>query len=84
MNLPSWIVTAFTVDPRASIVTILPLVNRRSRAFAHGSIGARVWLRSVASEVYATGFERDTVVADASRFSGKAITFLPVARFETN
>ena len=41
-------------------------------------------LRSVASEVYATGFERDTVVADASRFSGKAITFMPVARFETN
>ena len=41
-------------------------------------------LRSVASEVYATGFQRDTVVADASRFSGKAITFMPVARFETN
>lgn len=39
-------------------------------------------LRSVASEVYATGFQRDTVVADASRFSGKAITFMPVARFE--
>ncbi|MDQ2632140.1 MAG: DUF882 domain-containing protein [Pseudomonadota bacterium] len=41
-------------------------------------------LRSVPSEVYATGFQRDTVVADAGRFTGKAITFMPVARFETN
>jgi hypothetical protein len=38
----------------------------------------------VASEVYVTGFQRDQVVADASRFTGKAITFLPVARFQTN
>ena len=41
-------------------------------------------LRSVPSEVYATGFQRNTVVADAGRFSGKAITFMPVARFQTN
>jgi hypothetical protein len=41
-------------------------------------------LRSVPSEVYATGFQRNTVVADAGRFTGKAITFMPVARFETN
>jgi hypothetical protein len=41
-------------------------------------------LRSVASEVFATGFQRDTVVADASRFTGKAISFMPVARFQTN
>jgi uncharacterized protein YcbK (DUF882 family) len=41
-------------------------------------------LSSVASEVYVTGFQRDQVVADASRFTGKAITFLPVARFQTN
>ena len=39
-------------------------------------------LTSVPSEVYATGFQRDTVVADASRFSGKAVSFLPVARFQ--
>ena len=39
-------------------------------------------LRSVPSEVYATGFQRDTVVADASRFSGKAVSFMPVARFQ--
>ena len=41
-------------------------------------------LRSVPSEVYATGFQRNTVVADAGRFTGKAVTFMPVARFETN
>jgi uncharacterized protein YcbK (DUF882 family) len=41
-------------------------------------------LRSVPSEVYATGFQRNTVVADAGRFTGKAITFMPVARFQTN
>lgn len=39
-------------------------------------------LRNVPSEVYATGFQRDTIVADASRFSGKAVTFMPVARFQ--
>ena len=39
---------------------------------------------SVPSEVYATGFQRNTVVADAGRFTGKAITFMPVARFQTN
>jgi uncharacterized protein YcbK (DUF882 family) len=41
-------------------------------------------LRSVPNEVYATGFQRNTVVADAGRFTGKAITFMPVARFQTN
>ncbi|MEP9389765.1 DUF882 domain-containing protein [Mesorhizobium sp. KR9-304] len=41
-------------------------------------------LRSVPSEVYATGFQRNTVVADAGRFTGKAISFMPVARFQTN
>lgn len=39
-------------------------------------------LTSVPNEVYATGFQRDTVVADASRFSGKAVSFMPVARFQ--
>jgi hypothetical protein len=41
-------------------------------------------LRSVPSEVYVSSFQRNTVVADASRFSGKAVTFMPVARFQTN
>jgi uncharacterized protein YcbK (DUF882 family) len=45
---------------------------------------AHLMVRSVPSEVYATGFQRNTVVADAGRFTGKAITFMPVARFDTN
>jgi hypothetical protein len=28
--------------------------------------------------------ERNTAVADAGRFTGKAVSFMPVARFETN
>jgi uncharacterized protein YcbK (DUF882 family) len=39
-------------------------------------------LTSVPSEVYAAGFQRDVVMADASRFSGKAVSFMPVARFQ--
>jgi len=51
---------------------------------ANGPAVASEMVRSVPSEVYAAGFQRDTVVADAGRFSGKAITFMPVARFQTN
>lgn len=49
-----------------------------------GPAVGHVLVRSTPSEVYATGFRRDTVVADASRFSGKAVSFMPVARFQTN
>ena len=45
---------------------------------------AHLMVRTAPSEVFATGFQRDTVVADASRFSGKAVSFMPVARFQTN
>ncbi len=45
---------------------------------------AHLMVRTAPSQVFATGFQRDTVVADASRFSGKAVSFMPVARFETN
>jgi uncharacterized protein YcbK (DUF882 family) len=45
---------------------------------------AHLLVRSVPDQVYATGFQRDTVVADASRFTGKAVSFMPVARFQTN
>ena len=51
---------------------------------AGGQSVAHLIVRSVPNEVYATGFQRNTVVADAGRFSGKAITFMPVARFQTN
>ena len=41
-------------------------------------------VRSAPSEVYTAGFEQGTQVADARRFSGKAVTFMTVARFSTN
>ncbi|MBX3582114.1 MAG: DUF882 domain-containing protein [Rhizobiaceae bacterium] len=45
---------------------------------------AHLMVRTAPSEVYATGFQRDTIVADATRFTGKAVSFMPVARFQTN
>lgn len=36
------------------------------------------------SEVYTTGFQQGTQVADANRFTGKAVTFMTVAKFSTN
>ncbi|HEU4987506.1 MAG TPA: DUF882 domain-containing protein [Rhizobiaceae bacterium] len=36
------------------------------------------------SAVYTAGFRSGEVVADASRFTGSAVTFLAVAKFETN
>ena len=49
-----------------------------------GSAAARQILRTAPDQVYAAGFQRNTDVADAGRFTGKAVSFLPVARFETN
>ena len=36
------------------------------------------------SEVYTAGFQTDKQVADANRFAGNAVKFLPIARFQTN
>jgi hypothetical protein len=36
------------------------------------------------SEVYTAGFQQRAIVPDAQRFGGKAVTFMPVAKFETN
>ena len=41
-------------------------------AYAAGGPSVAHHMRTVPSEVYATGFQRNTVVADAGRFSGKA------------
>ncbi len=45
---------------------------------------ARDLVRKAPTEVYATGFQQAAEIADAGRFSGKAVSFLPIARFETN
>ncbi|PSJ61000.1 DUF882 domain-containing protein [Pseudaminobacter soli (ex Li et al. 2025)] len=41
-------------------------------------------VRTAPREVYTAGFQKGSQVADASRFTGKAVQFLSVARFETN
>ena len=41
-------------------------------------------VRTAPREVYTAGFQPEARVSDANRFSGKAVTFLSVARFKTN
>ncbi|QPC88444.1 DUF882 domain-containing protein [Mesorhizobium sp. NBSH29] len=41
-------------------------------------------VRTAPREVYTAGFQAETKMADANKFSGKAVGFLPVARFKTN
>ncbi|MBE7183888.1 MAG: DUF882 domain-containing protein [Methylobacterium mesophilicum] len=41
-------------------------------------------LRTAPAEVYTAGFQHGMQVADAKRFTGKAVTFMSVAKFETN
>jgi hypothetical protein len=45
---------------------------------------AHTLVRHAPSEVYTAGFQPDTEIADANRFTGKAVTFLTVAKFSTN
>lgn len=40
-------------------------------------------VRTAPSEVYTAGFQQDNQMADANRFTGNAIKFLSVARFQT-
>jgi uncharacterized protein YcbK (DUF882 family) len=39
-------------------------------------------VRSAPTEVYAAGFQKDPQVADARRFTGRAVSFMPIAHFE--
>ncbi len=41
-------------------------------------------VRTAPREVYTAGFQQASEATDTKRFSGKAVTFLSVARFETN
>ena len=45
---------------------------------------AHAIVRSAPKAVYTQGFTRSTSTPDADRFSGKAVTFLAVAKFATN
>lgn len=42
---------------------------------------ARDIVRAAPKEVYATGFQQGVTIADANRFTGKAVSFMSVARF---
>jgi len=41
-------------------------------------------LRQAPSEVYTAGFQQVAQAPDPQRFAGKAVTFMPVAKFDTN
>jgi hypothetical protein len=81
-------------DPKPLVVAVQPESTRwalysgtyvpSSASGAPKESVARLIVRSAPSQVYATGFQPAAEVADAGRFTGKAVSFLPVARFETN
>ncbi|MFU0505430.1 DUF882 domain-containing protein [Pseudaminobacter sp. NGMCC 1.201702] len=50
----------------------------RAPSFAYNIV------RTAPREVYTAGFQAENQLADANRFSGKAVKFLSVARFQTN
>lgn len=60
---------------RSSMMT----TSAETRAPSFGFSGVRA-----PTEVYTGGFQQESTVADARRFSGKAVTFLSVAKFATN
>lgn len=78
--------------PRPLVVAAQPeaarwALDEGQAELAYGGAAApsvRHILAAVPEQVYAAGFERNAVVADAGRFTGKAVSFMPVARFQTN
>jgi uncharacterized protein YcbK (DUF882 family) len=81
-------------DPKPQVIAVQPESTRwalysgtyvpSSASGAPKESVARLIVRSAPSEVYATGFQQGAEVADAGRFTGKAVSFMPVARFATN
>ena len=60
------------------------LANNAKGPKVVNNLVAHSLVRKAPSEVYTTGFQQEPQVADASRFTGKAVTFMTVARFSTN
>ena len=59
-------------------------VASKSRAATPPSLAHNL-VRAAPNEVYTAGFQQGTQVADCrSRFTGKAVTFMTVAKFNTN
>jgi uncharacterized protein YcbK (DUF882 family) len=80
-------------EPRPVVVAAQPQAARwaldtdvvalNSQATVAPAIAYNI-VRTAPREVYTTGFQQVTQVADANRFSGKAVTFFSVARFDVN
>ncbi len=76
--------------PRPLVVAAQPsaarwaLGDEPQLAYGGSTPQARTVMAAVPEQVYAAGFNRDAIVADAGRFTGKAVSFMPVARFQTN
>ena len=76
--------------PRPLVVAAQPSAARWALgdeprlAYGGSTPQARNVMAAVPEQVYAAGFQRNAIVADAGRFTGKAVSFMPVARFQTN
>ena len=70
--------------------TLAPLPEGRTEVSVAGDgevlylAGGFSGFETAPREVYANGFQPNGKELEANRFSGKAVAFLPVARFETN
>jgi uncharacterized protein YcbK (DUF882 family) len=58
--------------------------ERALSAKPDGKAFAVATLRDTPTEVYTAGFQQGTKTPDPKRFGGKAVTFMPVAKFQTN
>jgi hypothetical protein len=75
------VVAAQPADARWALDSSYVMQNTQKTAapsFAHNLV------RHAPREIYTAGFQQGTQVADANRFTGKAVTFLSVAKFSTN
>ena len=77
-------------EPRPVVVAAQPQAARWAFDSSYGAqetkpptFGQNL-VRAAPSEVYTAGFQQGTVVADANRFTGNAVTFMTMARFGTN
>ena len=74
-------------DPKPQVVAAQPDDARWALWSGKFSVGsgetsvAQEIVRAAPKEVYATGFQQGVNVADANRFTGKAVSFMSVARF---
>ncbi len=64
--------------------TLAPDPSVRKQARPDGKAFAVSSIRQAPSEVYTAGFQQVARAPDPQRFSGKAVTFMSVAKFNTN